>query len=73
MTPVSSVMLLAIEFVIYVLYAAASLLTLALAAAVIWDVRIDSSLLAFGGSRLLTVASTLSIGLMVGGVAKDAK
>lgn len=73
MTPVSPVMLLAVEFVIYVLYAAASLLILALAAAVIWDVRIDSSLLAFGGSRLLTVASTLSIGLMVGGVAKDAK
>lgn len=73
MTPVSPVMLLAVEFVIYVLYAAASLLILALAAAVIWDVRIDSSLLAFGGSWLLTVASTLSIGLMVGGVAKDAK
>lgn len=73
MTPVSPVMLLAVEFVIYVLYAAVSLLILALAAAVIWDVRIDSSLLAFGGSWLLTVASTLSIGLMVGGVAKDAK
>lgn len=73
MTPVSPVMLLAVEFVIYVLYAAASLLTLALAAAVIWDVRIDGSLLAFGGSWLLTVASTLSIGLMVGSVAKDAK
>lgn len=73
MTPVSPVMLLAVEFVIYVLYAAVSLLILALAAAVIWDVRIDSSLLVFGGSWLLTVASTLSIGLMVGGVAKDAK
>ena len=55
------------------MYAAVSLLTLALAAAVIWDVRIDGSLLAFGGSWFLAVASTLSIGLMVGGVAKDAK
>lgn len=72
-TPVSPVMLLAVEFAIYVLYAAVSLLTLALAAAVIWDVRIDGSLLAFGGSWFLAVASTLSIGLMVGGVAKDAK
>lgn len=43
-----------------------------LAAAVIWDVRIGSSLLALGGSWLLTVASTLSIGLIMGGVAKDA-
>ena len=72
-TPVSSVSLLAVEFLIYVTYCAVSLLTLAVTASLIWNVRIYSSLPAFLGSWLLTMVSTLSIGMMVGGVAKNSK
>ncbi len=39
----------------------------------IWNVRINGSLAAFLGSWLLTMVSTLSIGMMVGGIAKNSK
>lgn len=49
------------------------MITLFPAAMLIWRVRIIGSLLAFLGSWLLTMVSTLSIGMMVGGVAKTSK
>lgn len=72
-TPISPVMLLAVEFLIYVIYALVSLLTLLLASMVFWGVRMDGSWVAFIGSWILTTVSTLSIGMMVGGIAKNAK
>ncbi len=72
-TPISSVMLLAVEFIIYVIYAAVSMLTLFLASRLVWNVTIYGSWLAFLGSWVLTMASTLSIGLMVGGIVKNTK
>ena len=72
-TPVSPVLLLGVELTVYILYCAASLLTLAAAAGLFWKVRIHGSTLAFVGSWLLTMLSTLSIGMLVGGVAKNAK
>lgn len=72
-TPISSIMLLAVEFTIYVIYAAVSLLTLFPVAKLFWNVAIHGSWLAFLGSWLLTMASTLSVGMMVGGVAKNEK
>lgn len=72
-TPVSPLKLLLVEFSIYVLYCMVSMLTLFPAAALIWNVRIKGSLLLFLGSWLLTMVSTLSIGMMVGGVAKNSK
>lgn len=39
----------------------------------IWNVRINGSIAAFLGSWLLTMVSTLSIGMMVGGIAKNSK
>ena len=42
-------------------------------AALLWGVRLRGSLLAFLGSWLLTMISTLSIGMLVGGVAKGTK
>ncbi len=72
-TPVSPVLLLGVELTVYILYCAASLLTLAAAAGLFWKVRIHGSVLAFAGSWLLTMLSTLSIGMLVGGVAKNAK
>ena len=72
-TPVSPVKLLAVEFTIYVLYSAVSMLTLIPAAMLIWKVSIHGSWPAFLGSWFLTMVSTLSIGMMVGGIAKNSK
>ncbi|MGN0448184.1 MAG: ABC transporter permease [Acutalibacteraceae bacterium] len=72
-TPVSPLKLLAVEFFIYVVYCIISLISLFLMATVIWKVKIHGSLPAFLGSWLLTTVSTLSIGMMVGGIAKNSK
>lgn len=72
-TPISPIMLLAVEFTIYILYAAVSVLTLFLAAKLFWNVTAYGSWFAFLGSWVLTMVSTLSIGLMVGGIAKNTK
>lgn len=72
-TPVSPLKLLVVEFVIYMIYCAVSLLTLLGVAALFWKVTIHGSWLYFLGSWLLTMISTLSIGMMVGGIAKNSK
>ena len=72
-TPVSPVKLLAVEFVIYIFYCVVSLITLIPTAMIFWKVSIHGPLLAFLGSFLLTMISTLSIGMMVGGIAKNSK
>ena len=71
-TPVSPVFLLGVELSMYIVYCIVSLATLA-AAALLWGVRLHGSLLAFLWSWVLTMLSTLSIGMLVGGVAKDVK
>ena len=71
-TPVSPVFVLGVELAMYAVYCAVSLATLS-AAALLWGVRLHGSLLAFLGSWLLTMLSTQSIGMLVGGVAKDTK
>ena len=71
-TPVSPVFILGIEFLMYVVYCAMSLATLSVAA-LLWSVRLHGSLLAFLGSWALTMLSTLSIGMLVGGIAKNTK
>lgn len=72
-TPVSPLKLLAVEFTIYVVYCVVSMLTLTPVAMLLWNVKINGSWLAFLGSWLLTLVSTLSIGMMVGGIAKNSK
>ena len=71
-TPVSPVFLLGVELSMYIVYCIVSLATLA-AAALLWGVRLRGSLLAFLGSWALTMLSTLSVGMLVGGVARDVK
>ena len=71
-TPVSPVFILGIELLMYVIYCAVSLATLAVAA-LLFGVKLHGSLLAFLGSWALTMLSTLSIGMLVGGIAKDTK
>lgn len=72
-TPISPVMLLGVEFMIYVIYALISMLTLIPTAMLLWGVTFHGNLLAFTGSWMLTVISILSIGMLVGGIAKNAK
>lgn len=72
-TPISPVMLLGVEFMIYVIYALVSMLTLIPTAMLLWGVTFHGNLFAFIGSWLLTVISILSIGMLVGGIAKNAK
>ena len=72
-TPISPRMLLTVELLIYVLYALVSLITLLLVSRLAWGVQLRGSWIGFLGSWLLTVLSTLSIGMMVGGIAKNAK
>lgn len=72
-TPISPVMLLGVEFIIYVIYAVVSMIILFGAATLIWKVRIHGSWASFLGSWMLLMVSTLSIGMMVGGIARNAK
>lgn len=71
-TPVSPVFILGVELAMYIVYCAVSLATLSIVA-LLWGVKLHGSLLAFLGSWALTMFSTLSIGMLVGGVAKDTK
>lgn len=72
-TPVSPVLLLGVEFAIYVLYAAVSMFSIFLVAHIFWGVVFRGGGPAFLGSWLLTLLSALSIGMMVGGIAQNAK
>lgn len=72
-TPISPAKLLLVEFLIYIIYCIVSMLTLFLAAMLFWKIKIHGSFLLFLGSWLLTMVSTLSIGLLVGGIAKNMK
>ncbi|MDE6664072.1 MAG: ABC transporter permease [Lachnospiraceae bacterium] len=72
-TPVSPAKLLLVEFLIYVIYCVVSMFTLFTAAMLFWKIKIHGSFLLFLGSWLLTMVSTLSIGLLVGGIAKNMK
>ena len=71
-TPVSPVFILGVELAMYVVYCIVSLATLAVAA-LFWKVRLLGSLPGFLGSWLITMLSTLSVGMLVGSVAKDTK
>lgn len=72
-TPISPAKLLLVEFLIYIIYCIVSMLTLFFAVMLFWKVKIHGSFLLFLGSWLLTMVSTLSIGLLVGGIAKNMK
>ena len=49
------------------------MLTLFPVAMLFWKIKIHGSILLFLGSWLLTMVSTLSIGMLVGGIAKNMK
>ncbi len=72
-TPVKPTMILLVQLSIYALYALASLVVLFIAAMLIFKVRMQGSIFEFLMGWLLVMASMFSIGMMVGGIAKNYK
>ena len=69
----SPMLLLIVELSIYIFYCVISLLLCGVAATVFWRVQLRGKRTGVFGSWLLTMLSTLSIGLLVGGAAKNSK
>lgn len=72
-TPSSPTLILAVQVSIYTIYSIASLLLVYVIAKIFFHYEMAGSLLYFVGSYLLVMLSMFSIGMMVGGVAKDMK
>ncbi|MGN1171195.1 MAG: ABC transporter permease [Lachnospiraceae bacterium] len=72
-TPVSPILILLAGVLMYVLYAAVSLVSLFCAAKVFWGFQMRGSIIVFLAGWLIVMGSMFSIGILVGGIAKDAK
>ena len=72
-TPASPVMLLAVQLIIYMIYSVISLALIFIVAKVFWNFSIKGNILQFLGTYFLVILSMFSIGLMVGGIAKNSK
>ncbi|RPF47823.1 ABC-2 type transport system permease protein [Hydrogenoanaerobacterium saccharovorans] len=72
-TPVKPTIILLVQVTIYALYALASLLTLFAVAALFFKFRMQGSIFQFILGWLLVMVSMFSIGMMVGGIAKNSK
>lgn len=72
-TPARPIIILLVQLTIYALYALVSLLTLFVVAVLFFGFSMEGSPLLFIMGWLLVMASMFSIGMMVGGVAKDYK
>ncbi|WP_010297634.1 ABC transporter permease [Clostridium senegalense] len=72
-TPVSPSIILAVEGVIYALYAIVSLILVYLTAKIFFNFQFRGSWINFLGAYTLVMASMFSIGFMVGGIAKNTK
>lgn len=72
-TPASPALILAIQIVIYALYAIVSLILVYATGAIFFDYQLYGSWLQFLGAYLLVMLSMFSIGLLVGGVAPNTK
>lgn len=72
-TPASPVLILAVQVTVYALYAAASLVFVYGTAHIFFQYRLEGSWLVFAGAYLLVMLSMFSIGMLVGGTARDMK
>lgn len=72
-TPISPITILLVEVTIYFLYALVSLITLLAVAVIFFDFRMQGSIIHFIIGWLLVMVSMFSIGMMVGGIAKNSK
>ena len=72
-TPISPVTILLVEVTIYFLYALISVLTLFAVAMIFFDFKMQGNILQFIIGWILVMISMFSIGMMVGGIAKNSK
>ena len=72
-TPVSPVLILLAGILMYLVYAAVSLVSLFATAAIFYGFRMRGSLVIFLIGWLIVTGSLFCIGILVGGIAKDAK
>lgn len=72
-TPVNPTVILLVQIVIYALYAFLSLISLMITATLFFGFRMQGSFLQFISGWLLVMLSLFSIGIMVGGIAKNSK
>ncbi len=72
-TPISPVTILLVEVTIYFLYALISLLTLFTVAIIFFGFKMQGNILQFILGWILVMISMFSIGMMVGGIAKNSK
>lgn len=72
-TPISPMMILFVHLMIYTLYSVASVITLYIVAKLFFGFTMQGSFLLFLGGWLLVLISILSIGMLVGGIAKNSK
>lgn len=72
-TPISPVTILIVEVTIYFLYALTSLITLVAVAIVFFGFKMQGNILEFVLGWILVIVSMFSIGMMVGGIAKNSK
>lgn len=72
-TPIRPLTILLVEVTIYFLYALISLITLFAVAMIFFEFRMQGSILQFLFGWILVMVSMFSIGMMVGGIAKNSK
>lgn len=72
-TPVSSAMILFVNLTIYTLYSVISIIILWVVAKLFWGFQMRGSYLTFFAGWFLVLLSILSIGMLVGGIAKNSK
>lgn len=72
-TPVSPAMILFVHLIIYSIYSAVSVVLLWIVAKLFWGFQMRGSYLIFLLGWLLVLLSILSIGVLVGGIAKNGK
>lgn len=72
-TPISPITILLVEVTVYFIYALVSLLTLFVTATMFFGFKMQGSILQFMLGWLLVMVSMFSIGMMVGGLAKNSK
>lgn len=72
-TPIQPWLILLVDVMMYVIYSFVSLVTLFLAASIFFGFKMHGNVLYFILGWLLVMMSVFSIGIMVGGVAKDSK
>ncbi|BCN31813.1 ABC transporter permease [Anaeromicropila herbilytica] len=72
-TPSSPILILAVHLVIYTIYSVVSLISVYILVKIFFHSDFNGSIFGFVGSYVLVILSMFSIGMLVGGVAPDAK